>query len=123
MIKLRDRQPPHGTAQVTLPSSNLFMLRPATNARFTHSVLMASGEGGGAPYVGEEGCRATCHVEDGDRISLMFHAVHTFLDRNTVCLFGQAVAALCDWPLLAGDGAVTQVSLSLAVASVRTWRG
>lgn len=119
LIKLRDRQPPHDTAQVTLPSSSLFMLGPATNARFTHAVLPASGEGGGAPDVGEEGGRATCRREDGGRISLTFRAVHTFLDRDTGCLFGQAVAASCDAPLLAGDGAVTEVALSLAVASVR----
>ena len=49
--------------------------------------------------------------------------MHTFLDRDTGCLFGQAVAALCVAPLLAGDGAVTEVDLSLAVASVRDkWR-
>ena len=36
---------------------------------------------------------------------------------------GAAVAASCGEPLLAGDGAVTEVALSLAVASVRTQRG
>ena len=118
LIELRNRQPPHDTAQVTLPSSSLFMLGPA-NARFTHAVLPASGEGDGAPDVGEEGGRATCRVEDGGRISLAFCAVHTCLDRDTGCLFGQAVAASCCAPLLAGEGAVTEVVLSLAVASVR----
>ena len=37
--------------------------------------------------VEEEG-RATCRVEDGGHISLMFYAVHVFLDRHTGCLFG-----------------------------------
>ena len=57
MIELRDWQPPHDIAQVTLPSSSLFMLGPATDTRFTHLVLPASGEGGGVPDVREEGAR------------------------------------------------------------------
>ena len=58
------------------------MLGPATNARFIHSVLPAPGEGDGAPDGREEGDRATCRVEDVGRISLVFHAVHTLLDRD-----------------------------------------
>ena len=66
-----------------------------------------------------EGDRATCRVEDGGRISLTFRAVHTFLDRDTGCLFGQAVAASCNAPPLEGDGAITEVALSLAFVSMR----
>ena len=58
-------------------------------------------------------------MEDGGCISLVFCAAHMFLDRVTGCLFVQAVAALCDAPLLVGDGAVTGVALSLEAASVR----
>ena len=93
------------------------------NVGFTHAVLPASGKGSGAPDVGVEGDRATCRVEDGGRISLTFCAVHTFLDHDTGCLFGQAVAASCDAPLLVEDGTVTEVALSLAVAFVQTRHG
>ena len=86
LIKLRDRQPPHNTAQVTLPSSSLFMLGPA-NARFSHTVLPASGEGNGAPDVGEEGGRATCRVEDGGHISLTFCVVHMLLGNEILSLW------------------------------------
>ena len=99
------------------------MLDLATNAWFTHALLPVLGEGSGSPDIGEEEGRATCRVENGGCISLTFRAVHTFLDRNTGCLFGQAVAASCCAPLLAGDGAVTEVALSLVVASVWAWRG
>ena len=96
MIKLSDRQLPHDTAQVTLPSNSLFMLGPATNTRFIHPVLPASGEWDGVPDIREEGARPP----DGDCISLTFRAVHIFPDRNTGCLFGQAAAASYGAPLL-----------------------
>ena len=104
--------------RVTLTSGSLFVLNPTTNVLFTHLVLPAPREVRGGKDVGEEGNSATCRVEDGGRISLTFCAVHTFLDPNTGCLFGQAVTASYGAPLLAGDDAITEVALALAVASV-----
>ena len=72
---------------MTLPSGSLFILGSETNARFTHSVLPVSGEGDSVPDIGEDGGKATCRVEVRGRISLTFHAVHMFLDRNIGCLF------------------------------------
>ena len=81
----------------------------------------AAGVGGGGRRVRRWGEGGQSDLLRGGRgphqPDVLRHA--QFLDRDTGCLFGQAVAASCNAPPLEGDGAITEVALSLAFVSMR----